>query len=289
MHVLLKGLTVNDKLQIQPGTAQETLIIPLYARKKCGDKFPELYADPAATEICDRLDYDFSKLNKKYDTAFYEFGALEGAMRQLDMMYEINDYLRNHPNASIVCLGCGLDLDTRRCGNQQNKIFNVDFPDVIAMREELAGTNPRETNIVSDLTDLSWMNQVDARNGAVFYAAGVFHYLKKENVKAIVLKMTELFPGCRLVFDTVGTLGYKLMMRVILKKHGMNDFGNLFYTNNAVKDLSSWSDKISVSSKGYMLGYYDMKLPSIKGIHRLLAKVGDNIMHMQIVKIELLY
>ena len=289
MHVLSKGFTVDDKLQIQPGTAQETLIIPLYARKKCGDKFPELYADPAATEICNRLDYDFSELNKKYDTTFYEFGALEGAMRQLDMMYEINDYLRNHPNASIVCLGCGLDFDSRRCRNQQNKIFNVDFPDVIAMREELAGTNPRETNIVSDLTDLSWMDQVDARNGAVFYAAGVFHYLKKENVKAIVLKMTELFPGCRLVFDTVGTLGYKLMMRVILKKHGMNNFGNLFYTNNSVKDLSSWSDKISVSSKGYMLGYYDMKLPSIKGIHRLLANIGDNIMHMQIVKIELLY
>ena len=289
MHVLSKGFTVDDKLQIQPGTAQETLIIPLYARKKCGDKFPELYADPAATEICNRLDYDFSELNKKYDTTFYEFGALEGAMRQLDMMYEINDYLRNHPNASIVCLGCGLDLDSRRCGNQQNKIFNVDFPDVIAMREELAGTNPRETNIVSDLTDLSWMDQVDARNGAVFYAAGVFHYLKKENGKAIVLKMTELFPGCRLVFDTVGTLGYKLMMRDILKKHGMNNFGNLFYTNNSVKDLSSWSDKISVSSKGYMLGYYDMKLPSIKGIHRLLANIGDNIMHMQIVKIELLY
>lgn len=289
MHVLSKGLTVDDKLQIQPGTAQETLIIPLYARKKCGDKFPELYADPAATEICDRLDYDFSELNKKYNTAFYEFGALEGAMRQLDIMYEINDYLNNHPNASIVCLGCGLDLDTRRCGNQQNKIFNVDFPDVIAMREELASTNPRETNIASDLTNLSWMNQVDAHNGAVFYAAGVFHYLKKEDVKAIILKMTELFPGCRLVFDTVGTLGYKLMMRVILKKHGMDDFGNLFYTNNAVKDLSSWSDKISVSSKGYMLGYYDMKLPSIKGIHRLLANMGDNIMHMQIVKIELLY
>ena len=289
MHVLLKGLTVDDKLQIQPGTAQETLIIPLYARKKCGDKFPELYADPAATKICNRLDYDFSELNKKYDTAFYEFGALEGAMRQLDMMYEINDYLNSHPSASIVCLGCGLDLDSRRCGSQQNKIFNIDFPDVIAMREELAGTNPRETNIVSDLTDLSWMDQVDAHNGAVFYAAGVFHYLKKEDVKVIVLKMTELFPGCRLVFDTVGTLGYQLMMRVILKKHGMNDFGNLFYTNNAVKDLSSWSDKISVSSKGYMLGYYDMKLPSIKGIYRLLANMGDNIMHMQIVKIELLY
>lgn len=89
-------------------------------------------------------------------------------MRQLDMIYEINDYLNSHPNASIVCLGCGLDLDPRSCGSQQNKIFNVDFPDIIDMQKELAGTNPKETNIASNLTNLSWIDQVDALNGAVF-------------------------------------------------------------------------------------------------------------------------
>lgn len=277
---------MDERIQIQPGTAQETLIIPFYARKKCSDKFPELYSDPAASEICSKLDYDFSRLDRKYDTALYEFGALEGAVRQLDMMYEINNYLSNHPNASIVCLGCGLDLDPRRCGSQQNKIFNVDFPDVIATREKLAGTDQRETNIASDLTDLSWMDQIDAHKGAVFYAAGVFHYLKKEDVRTIILKMTEFFPGCRLVFDTVGTLSYKLMMRVVLKRHGMSDFGNLFYTNNAVQELSTWSDKITVSSKGYMLGYYSLNSPGIRGIHRLLAHMTDKIMHMQIVKVE---
>lgn len=277
---------MDERIQIQPETAQETLIIPLYARKKCSDKFPELYSDPVASEICSKLDYDFSRLDKKYDTALYEFGALEGAVRQLNMMYEINDYLNHRPNASIVCLGCGLDLDPRRCGNKQNKIFNVDFPNVIATREKLAGTDQRETNIASDLTDLSWMDQIDARKGAVFYAAGVFHYLKKEDVRTIILKMTELFPGCRLVFDTVGTLGYKLMMRVVLKRHEMSDFGNLFYTNNAAQELSAWSDTITVSSKGYMLGYYSLNSPGIRGIHRLLAHMTDKIMRMQIVKVE---
>lgn len=108
----------------------------------------------------------------------------------------------------------------------------------------------------------------------------------RREVKAIILKMTEFFPGCRLVFDTVGTLGYKLMMRVVLKRHGMSDFGNLFYTNNAVQELSTWSDKITVSSKGYMLGYYSLNSPGIRGIHRLLAHMTDKIMHMQIVKVE---
>ena len=37
--------------------------------------------------------------------------------------------------------------------------------------------------------------------------------------------------------------------------------------------------------QGYMLGYNDLKDPSVSGFFRFLAKVGDNGMKMQIVKI----
>ena len=276
----------KEKILIKKGTAQETLIIPLYARKKCSDKFPKLYTDPGASEICEGIDYDFSELDKQYDSTLYEYGAMEGALRQMDMMWEINDYIKDHPEASIVCLGCGLDTDPRRCGGAANKIYNVDFPDVIAAREELAGVTERETNIASDLTDLSWMEKIDASNGAVFYAAGVFYYIKTEEVKKIVLKMAELFPGGKLIFDTVGKMGYKMMMKAVLKNHGMKDFGDLFYTGDPLRDLSPWSEKIKVSVRGYMLGYYDMKAPGVKGIHRFLAKLSDKAMKMNIVKME---
>lgn len=43
---------------------------------------------------------------------------------------------------------------------------------------------------------------------------------------------------------------------------------------------------MQVSSRGYMLGYNDLKDPSIGGFFRLLAKVGDGMMKMQIVKIR---
>ena len=105
-----------ERIRIEKGTVQETLLIPLYARRLCSMRFASLYRDPEAVRICDGLDYDFSELDKKANTTAYAFGALEGAMRQLDMMWEINDYLKDHPKASIVCLGCGLDLDPRRCG-----------------------------------------------------------------------------------------------------------------------------------------------------------------------------
>ena len=282
MENLTKG-----RLRIDKGTVQETLIIPLYARKKCTEKFPQLYTDPAATEICSRIEYDFSHMDREYEKTIYEFGAMEAAMRQLDMMWEIEDYIAAHPDASIVCMGCGLDLDSRRCGSERNRIYNIDFPDVLTAREQIVGVDPRETNIAMSLTDHRWMELVDAKAGAVFFAAGVFHYLSKEDVKALVLKMAEVFPGCRLVFDTVGKFGYKIMMKKVLKNHGMKNFGELFYTGNAEQELGTWSDRIIVTSRGYMLGYYDMRNPGVRRIHRFLAKAGDSLMRMQIVRVEM--
>ena len=43
---------------------------------------------------------------------------------------------------------------------------------------------------------------------------------------------------------------------------------------------------MQVTSRGYMLGYTDLKDPSVSGFFRLLAKVGDGMMKMQIVKIR---
>ena len=43
---------------------------------------------------------------------------------------------------------------------------------------------------------------------------------------------------------------------------------------------------LRVSSWGYMLGYHDLKDPSVSGFFRFLARVGDNRMRMQIVRLE---
>lgn len=61
-------------------------------------------------------------------------------------------------------------------------------------------------------------------------------------------------------------------------------------TRGAVTDkkaeLSPWDEHLSVSSRGYMLGYNDLKGPSVSGFFRFLSRVGDNTMNMQIVKLK---
>lgn len=274
-----------QKVKIEKNTVQETLIVPLYGRKMCSEKFPELYTDIFAKELCERIDYDFTDLEKKNNSFLYEFGSLEAAMRQLDIMWEIKEYLKQYPEATIVNLGCGLDETGKACDNGICHIVNIDFPDIIEIREKLIAEQDREKNIACDLKDYSWMKEIDASKGVIFFAAGVFHYFKMDEVKALVLELAKRYTGGCLVFDSVGKLGLKLMMSKTLKNMGIKDVDGFFYINNPEKDLN-WSEKIKVTSKGYMLGYYDMKSPNIHFTHRLLGKICDNVMKMSINKME---
>lgn len=275
----------TEKMHIERNSVRETLIVPLYGRKMCAEKFPELYTDTSAKVLCDSLDYDFLEQEAKKDSFAYEFGALEAAMRQLDIMWELRDYLKEHPKASVVNLGCGLDQTGRVCDTGSCELINVDFPDIISIRNELIPVGEREKNIACDLKDYSWMGQVNAANGVVFFAAGVFHYFKTDEVRDMVLELAKRYPGGRLIFDTVGKTGLKLMLSKTLKNMGVDDVNGFFSVNNPSKQLN-WSDKIKVSSRGYMLGYYNMKTSGVGRLHRFLAKIGDKLMKMAIIRME---
>ena len=275
---------MSDKIAIKKGSVQETLIIPLYGRKLCAEVFPQLYTDESAARICEGLDYDFSELDKQVNSTFWRFGALEAAMRQLDMQWEIRDYLATHPCAAVVNMGCGLDQTGRACDNGSCRIYNIDMPDIIAAREELSPEGERERNIACDLNDYAWMGEVDGSDGAVFFAAGVFHYFTEAQARALANELARRFPGSRLVFDTVGKLGKRLMRRTF-KGFGMENYDECLCVEDAAT-LSTWCPSARVSTRGYMLGYYSMDDPAVTGFHRLLAKLCDGLIKMRIVRFD---
>ena len=274
------------KYKIEKNTVQETLVIPLYGRKMCSERYPSLYRDETAIRLIDQLDYDFSTLEKKSGSLMQRFGFLEAAMRQNDLAFEVRDYLKTHPNAAVVSLGCGLDATGRSCDNGSCRIYNLDFPEAIRVRNELLPAGEREENIPCDLNDTAWFEKIDASGGAVFFAAGVFYYFRKEQVRALVEKMAGAFPGGVLVFDAANRRAVKLMLKTWIKDAEIQDVGAYFAVSDAVGELSQWDSRLEVSSRGYMLGYNDLKDPSVSGFFRFLSKVGDGYMNMQIVKIR---
>ena len=272
--------------KIEKNTVQETLIIPLYARKMCSELYPKLFRDETALHLVNEVDYDFSALQKKSQSLMQRFGFLEVAMRQNDLAFEVRDYLKTHPNAAVVNLGCGLDSTGRNCDNGSCKIYNLDYPDVIAVRNELLPAGEREENISCDLNDTAWFRKIDASGGAVFFAAGVFYYFLKEQVKTLVQAMADGFPGGVLAFDAANEKAVKLMLKTWLKDAKIKDVGAYFAVSDARREISPWDSRLQVSSRGYMLGYNDLKDPSVSGFFRFLSGIGDSLMKMQIVKIE---
>ena len=273
------------KYKIEKNTVQETLVIPLYGRKMCSELFPTLFRDETATQLIEQIDYDFSALAEKSKGTMQQFGFLEVAMRQSDLAWEVRDYLKTHPTAAVVNLGCGLDATCRSCDNGSCKLYNLDLPDVIAVRNELLPAGEREENIPCDLNDTSWFDKIDSSGGAVFFAAGVFYYFLREQVKSLVQAMSKAFPGGRLVFDAANKSAVKLMLKTWIKDAAIKDVGAYFAVSDAQSELGEWGN-IKVSSKGYMLGYNDLRDPSVSGFYRFLAKVGDGMMKMKIVRLE---
>ena len=274
------------KYKIEKNTVQETLIIPLYARKVCSELYPNLYRDETAVRLLDQIDYDFSAAEKKSRSLMQRFGSLEVAMRQNDLAFEVRDYLKGYPNAAVVNLGCGLDGTGRSCDNGSCKIYNLDFPDVITVRNELLPAGEREKNIPCNLNDTAWFSGIDASGGAVFFASGVFYYFLTEQVKALVQAMADAFPSGVLVFDAANRTAVKMIAKTWLKSAKIKDVGAYFAVSDAPQEIGAWDGRLQVISRGYMLGYNDLRDPSVSGFFRFLARVGDGMMKMQIVKIN---
>ena len=272
------------KYHIEKNTVQETLIIPLFGRLVCSERFPELFSDPEAKRICDSLDYDFAEKRKKMESPAGLFGALEVAQRQYDLRCEVEAYLKDHPQAAVVNLGCGLDDTFSKVDNGRCRGYNFDLPDVIRVRNELLPAGEREQNLACDLNDHAWMDSIDASNGAVFFAAGVFYYFRTEDVKKLFAAMAGHFPGAVLAFDSCNERGAKLMRKTWLKEAGITDV-SAFFSLEDETELQDWSNRFaSVTARSYMRGYRDI-YRNVGAFHKLMIRFCDAMVKMKIVKI----
>lgn len=273
----------GEKMHIEKNTIQETLVIPLWGRKYCTEIYPTIYQDTGAEKIMEQLDYDYSALEAKKNKTGFRFGYLEAAVRYSDIGMEVQAYLKKHPGAVVVNLGCGLDCSAENNASATSKIYNIDCPDVITVRNQLIPPSDRVTNIGTDLNDTAWFDAIDDSNGVVFLAAGVFYYFLADEIKKLFTAMAERFHGGKLIFDTANRMAVKMMLKIWVKTAGITDVDKYFYINDLEKDLQAWLPGTRVTAKGYMLGYHDLKEDSVSGLFRLMSRIGDGMMKMRIV------
>ncbi|SDM27389.1 class I SAM-dependent methyltransferase [Allokutzneria albata] len=199
-----------DREKITLTGAQETMLATLYARALDSVRPDPVLRDVAAADAVRRIDYDFRK------TGIRGTSAVGVALRAKTLDDWTREFLAATPECTVLHLACGLDTRVQRMAPPPSvRWFDVDFPDVIELRERLLPTPQGDYTMVrSSVTADAWLEQVPADRPVVVVMEGLSMYLREEDGQRLIRRITERFPSGELLFDCYGTLGIKMQKLV---------------------------------------------------------------------------
>jgi O-methyltransferase involved in polyketide biosynthesis len=123
----------QDKVKIKLSGVSETLLGPLWGRAKISRDHNSLFYDAKAVELIGKIDYDFSTRDKVVPG----YLSLLFVARAKQFDDKIKDYIAEHPHASVVNIGAGLDTTFYRVDNGLIQWYDLDLPAVIDIRKQL--------------------------------------------------------------------------------------------------------------------------------------------------------
>lgn len=185
---------------------KETLLITLWARAGESRLPDSLLEDRFAAEVVDRIDYDFARLAVDRDL------MVGLALRAHVLDGWTRDFLRCHPNALVLHLGGGLDSRVFRVDPPAAvDWFEVDYPEVIALRRKLYPRRKGCHLVGSSVTEPGWLADLPQDRPAMIVAEGLLPYLPAEEVPLLLERLLRHLPEGELAFDAYSTLGLRLL------------------------------------------------------------------------------
>lgn len=231
---------MSEKIHIELGDVQKTLLLPLWGRSVETQKSNPLLTDHTAAEIIKKIDYDFLEAAKNLRNV----SQLGWIARSLHIDTTIKRLLETYPAATMVNIGCGLDTTFDRMDNGRLTWYDVDLPDVIALRRKLIPERERRTSLAHSFLDHDWLSSLRIQEKVLFIAAGVLYYFEEHRIKDFLTRLAERFPGGEMVFDATTPAGVRTANRMVLKASGMDERSFLKWGLKDAKTLESWDGRI---------------------------------------------
>jgi O-methyltransferase involved in polyketide biosynthesis len=174
---------------------KETLFVPLYGKAMASRQPDPILVDRKAEEILARVDYDFSQLKTPPQT------RITLAMRAKKLDGAVRDFLSAHKPGLVLHLGCGLDSRIERVAPGPVPWYDLDYAEVIALRRQFYEETATYHMLGTSVTDPAWLAAVAEPGPAIIVAEGLLMYLQPAEVKALVLRLRERWPGSQLACD----------------------------------------------------------------------------------------
>ncbi|MBJ7341379.1 class I SAM-dependent methyltransferase [Mycolicibacterium sp.] len=236
-----------------------TNLCVLYLRA-CESRLEDsILSDHMAAEAVARIEYDFERIRRNVRPWANQFMV---ALRGVQFDAVATDYLSRHPEAVVLHLGCGLHSRAFRLAAAKGvRWFDVDLPNVIALRRQLYAESDTYRMIGSSVTDPGWIAELP-RGGPVLIAAeGLLMYLRPPEITNLLGRLLDRFDTGELLADVLSAWGPRLS-RVIA--WGTRDGG----------EIARWDARLRlVEDSSVMAGFDGIPLTPQRLLYRTLYAI----------------
>jgi O-methyltransferase involved in polyketide biosynthesis len=196
---------------------ERTAFVTQYARA-LDSRWPRpILGDTLADEIVGKIDYDFRAL-----------GVPSSAVRQTALRAKMLDdrarnFISEHPDAVVVALGAGLDTGMLRVAPPATvDWYNVDLPNVIALRDELVPPDDHAHSVAASLADDGWADSIPAERPTMLIADGLLAFLPEPTVINLFRVIPEHFRSGELAINDYGRVSRSslLAMKIVFSAVG---------------------------------------------------------------------
>lgn len=230
---------MNEKISIKKLTGvPRTLLIPLSGRSLANEKFPQFnFVDPLAEEIIQKIDFNFKEFSND------EMSMKGSIVRAKVIDDSAKEFFKNNPKGMGISLGTGLCTRFWRIDNDELSWLDVDFHEVIELREKLLPGDDRHYSCASSLLNRTWIDRALEINNSPWFISveGVLMYLRPKEVESFFkLVADHAPPGSELVFDYTNPVLVKLKIKPLSV---INSGTNFYWGMKNLAEVESLSSR----------------------------------------------
>ncbi len=198
-----------ESTKIRLPKEKETYLATLYGKALDARAPQPILGDTYAAEAVARIDYDFKELKLPNG------GEITLPLRAWHFDQWTRAFIAAHPDCTVLHLGCGLDTRVQRIDpGPRVRWYDVDFPDVIELRQQLYPDRVGYYPIGSSVIDLKWLDAIPGDTPVIVIAEGLVMYLPEQAGTALFRRIAEQFPRGQIAFDGYSGSMVRLVSRL---------------------------------------------------------------------------
>jgi methyltransferase (TIGR00027 family) len=192
------------------------MLATLYAKALDADFENPILGDRYAKQIVERIDYDWKK------TTITARRAPSVTTRSAHFDAWARQFLAVHASAVVLHLGCGLDSRFFRLQPGAGvDWYDVDYPDVIALRKQLLPDSDNNHLVAASVTDPAWLAAIPYERPVLMIGEGLTMYLTEQDGTALLRRIVGHFSSGELQFDAFNWLGIKSQwLNTVVRRSG---------------------------------------------------------------------